>query len=329
MTTATSTVNEDYLDYPKDTDRVAFQLGIDHARFNLRRPRANEVPPDFLLGYSSYTGKRRSTKDWAVKKWLALQLSALKRNIILTDDVTPDFLRSICPVRCPVTLKSLTHGTRSNTDCSIDRLTNNGGYARANLVAMSALANHAKAELSFEEVKAVALSGKAYKGLTPKEWARLLTLMFGAAVSSNGNRGADIIPLCTALPDHIFITPTQLLQEALLADALERNVFAPAPWRQNTKAALGTTTLYDRIVTLLKRELETCTYPYDAWYRMTAFDAFVDWFKAMQPTIALAFQRWNRSHLMRNTENFKYIKTWAIESSGKRNSETQISPPLF
>ena len=45
---------------------------------------------------------------------------------------------------CPVSLVTLTHGERADTDWSIDRLNNNGAYAIGNLAVMSRGANTAK-----------------------------------------------------------------------------------------------------------------------------------------------------------------------------------------
>lgn len=304
----------------------AYQLGVDHARFSLRRPRAGSVPTEFLRGYDSFKGRKKSTGNWAVKKWLALRLSALRRHFILTDDITPDFLEVIRPATCPVTLIPLTTGTGTETDCSIDRLISNGAYAKGNLVAMSAKANNAKGDLTFDEVLENASKPAPQNGLTQKEWARLLTLMFGAEAHANGNRRTTHVPLCTAIPHHIYFQPTQLLQEMLLAEARESNILTKPFWREKTRQSLGNTRLYDATNRALKEELERCEYAYDAWFNMTPFEPYLRWFSAMEPHLARYLQNWNQAHHERNRHQEKYALSWAIDTQGKAHQPTCSGP---
>lgn len=302
-----------------ELSRKAYELGIDHARFNLRRPRAGSLPVEFFRGYDSYRGRKKATRNWAVNKWLALRLSALKRDFILTDDISPDFLEGIRPATCPVTLVALTTGTGTETDCSIDRLISNGAYAKGNLVAMSAKANNAKGDLTFDEVLENASKPAPQNGLSQKEWARLLTLMFGAEAHANGNRRTTHVPLCTAIPHHIYFQPTQLFQEMLLAEARESNILTKPFWREKTRQSLGNTQLYDATNRALKEELERCEYAYDAWFNMTPFEPYLRWFSAMEPYIALHIENWNYNHLERNHRNARHFETWALARYGKRS----------
>lgn len=298
-------------------NQIAFDVGADHARYGLRRPRTKDAPREFLRGFDTYKGPRRKTQDWATNKWLALRLSAIKRNFVLTDDVTPDFLNEIAVTHCPVTLASLTRGTGQDTDCSIDRIISNGGYAQGNIVAMSVRANQAKGDLSFDDVARIALSGDSFRGLTQKEWARLLTIMLGAQVQVNKKHKDLDIPLCTALPPHIFIQPVQLLQAALLSEAKADHMLQVPFWRAETYRAKGDTALYDRVRDALRAELATCDYPYDAWFRMRPFWPFMSWFHEMQPTIALALQRRKQANLKRYDEEARIPATWATCSEGR------------
>ena len=310
-----------------ELSRKAYELGIDHARFNLRRPRAGSLPVEFFRGYDSYRGRKKATRNWAVNKWLALRLSALKRDFILTDDISPDFLEGIRPATCPITLVALTTGTGTETDCSIDRLISHGAYAKGNLVAMSAKANNAKGDLTFDEVLENASKPAPQNGLSQKEWARLLTLMFGAEAHANGNRRTTHVPLCTAIPHHIYFQPTQLFQEMLLAEARESNILTKPFWREKTRQSLGNTRLYDATSRALKEELERCEYPYDAWFNMTPFEPYLQWFSAMEPHLARFLQNWNQAHHQRNRYQDKHALRWGIETQGKAHQQDYSGPP--
>lgn len=309
-----------------EQDRVAFELGQDHARFNLRRPRASEAPNAFLQGYDAYEGKRRNSRTWAVNKWLTLRYSALKRNYVLTDDVTPQFLDQIAAQHCPVTLAPLTRGTGQETDCSIDRLISTAAYARGNLVAMSVKANQAKADLSFEEVRQIAITGGPHRGLSHQEWARILSLMFGAWAQINGNPKGAIFPLCTATPTHLYVQPTQVFQEIILQEVLDLAPRVEPFWRAKTYAAMGSTKLYDDVTAALRCALKHCSYPYDAWTSPDTLPRFIAWFDAMAPALALHLQDWNRTHRERNQSREKYALTWSVATQGKAHKQGQSRP---
>lgn len=98
---------------------TAWLVGVDHAKFNLRRDAS--APQAFLAGYDSWTGRKKKA-DVFVRKWLYLRLSAIKRQRILTSDITPQFLREIVSPICPVSLSPLTTGKDGKTNWSVDIL---------------------------------------------------------------------------------------------------------------------------------------------------------------------------------------------------------------
>lgn len=299
-----------------DFGRVAFELGADHARFNLRRPRAKDVPQAFLHGFDSYTGRKKGAKSWAVKKWLSLRLSALRRNLILADTVTPTFLSEIRITRCPVTLIPLTSGEGAETDISIDRIISHGAYAEGNLVAMSVRANEAKSELTFYEVEDIAKSGKQHGKLSNQEWTRMTSLMFGTQL--NIDEGLDgIFPLCTAIPPRTYFSMTQILQRDILFEALHQTTATTSTWRDMTYEAIGSTALYDRLHQTLNHELSKTDYPYDAWYSMKSLEMYLEWLDGMNCHLAEVV-RGMTSELSPPFNEYENIpKTWSLPTNGR------------
>lgn len=299
-----------------DFGRIAFELGTDHARFNLRRPRAKEVPPDFLRGFDSYNGRKKGTQIWAVKKWLALRLSALKRKLILADNVTPKLLSDIRVKRCPVTLIPLTSGEGTETDISIDRIISHGAYAEGNLVAMSVRANEAKGDLTFFEVRDIAERGKRHGKLSGQEWARMTSLMFGTQIYID-ERLKAICPLCTALPPLTYFAMTQLFQKHILFEALDQTPATMPTWRRLTYEALGSTALYDQLYQTLKHELSKTDYPYDAWYSMRAFEMYLEWIDGMNCYLATETSRVMNELEPLVDEYAHYPQSWSLPTNGR------------
>lgn len=178
-----------------------YDLGWDYAMYGLNLPQPIEsVARDgFELGRVHFHGKTK-TPDRFVRKWLQLRVNAYRRGRLAQDDVTPAFLQEIDTDQCPVTLLKLTHGELVESDWSVDRLNNNGAYARDNLAIISTRANTAKGNKSFEEVVVLSKGTQAVEGLTPREWLRLAVLMFGVSLIEDKSRNM-LLPLATKIPN--------------------------------------------------------------------------------------------------------------------------------
>ena len=171
-------------------DEIGFDVGWDHAMHGV------PVPEHLMLGtladgFRAGTEKRGRARpkeaDRYVRKWLQLRRNAWRRERIFDAGVTPEFIRRIDVPYCPITRERLTYSTGEETDWSVDRLVNDGGYARGNLVVMSTRANKAKDSTTTrdivdraanydEEQKAFFLSDKPLPGLTTEQTMRLYTL---------------------------------------------------------------------------------------------------------------------------------------------------------
>ena len=171
-------------------DKIGFDCGWDHAEYGV-------IIPDHLMvgtladglhaGLAQRGRSRPKEADRYVRKWLQLRRNAWRRERIFDDAVTPEYIRRIDVPYCPITRERLTYSTGEGSDWSVDRLVNDGGYARGNLVVMSTRANKAKDSLTTKQIvdratkydedqKAFFLSSEPLEGMTAEETMRLYTL---------------------------------------------------------------------------------------------------------------------------------------------------------
>ena len=84
---------------------LAFDIGWDFARFG--RPLDLEAGTDIAAGYAAGREHFRvpqHSPNRYVSKWLQLRFNAYRRQRLLSEEVTPGYLKRIdCPV-CPITL---------------------------------------------------------------------------------------------------------------------------------------------------------------------------------------------------------------------------------
>jgi len=208
-----------------DIEEAGRALGHDfHALSQI--PKQTDWPDAVCTGFDAAAhlhgqGHRRPHADRFTRKWLQLRLNAWRRQRAVAADVTPQLLRELDVVRCPVTREVLTHGTLQDTDWSVDRLNNDAAYAASNLAVMSVRANRAKAALGFEEVLARAHAAEVSEGLTPAEWLRLAALMLGPCHATRPHE-APALPLCAPLPRHAVRLALQQVQRLFTEHCLRQ-----------------------------------------------------------------------------------------------------------
>jgi hypothetical protein len=202
-------------------EKIGFEVGWDHAEYGLSLPADFSGPGVMLDGYKAgilRLGQARPKEhDIFTKKWLQLRRSAWRRGRIFEEAVTPRFLVQIAQDNCPICRFEMTSGTGEDTDWSVDRLNNDGGYARGNLVVMSVRANKAKAALTVEEIvkrstefseehQAMVLDSTPLYGLTVQETMRLYTLTVLTSVEHM------VIPSVVMVPPHVPTGVPYILQ---------------------------------------------------------------------------------------------------------------------
>jgi hypothetical protein len=163
-----------------ELQKLSFDLGWDYRIYRLK------LPPDLVgamqEGWDTAKDRTTKTPDRYILKFLYIRFSALKRNRVVSSLITPDLIRVMDETGiCPITRQRLTYGTQTDSDWSLDRINNNGGYAPGNLVVMSARANMAKSTMAVTDIldlveRMVKDKMQVFKGLSLYEWKRLLWL---------------------------------------------------------------------------------------------------------------------------------------------------------
>ena len=219
--------------------------------------------------------------DRFVNKWLQLRINALKRGRVVDDRITTQYLKRIDVSSCPVMRVVLTHGERLDTDWSVDRLNNEGGYAPHNLAVMSTAANRAKGGRSFDEVLGLSRCADCTEGLAPHEWLRMASLMLGACFAPHAGL-APLIPLaapvapCTVQPaaqviQHVF-TLTAGMQAGKNGLVKHFRVACPT---ESARIRLA------RFAETMHRGLKHATPCWDVWLEPELMAAFLAWRSAM------------------------------------------------
>jgi hypothetical protein len=209
--------------YPADPS-VGFELGWDHAHYNVVPPSAHLAPADPLrhgwLAGCAVFGVRTLRPTRQVRKWLQLRLNAWRRGRAFDSfGVTPRLLAQIEVDVCPITGEALTQATGTPTDASVDRVNNDAGYALGNLAVMSVRANQAKASYAWHDalafVRQIENGGlDAIDGLSARHWARLGVLM--SFCTSLKHEEAACLPLLVVPPARLrVLNAVQALQVLL------------------------------------------------------------------------------------------------------------------
>lgn len=165
-----------------DDYKRGFEVGWDFACYGLTRPpyaddggriTAVQVGHDAACHAGKYG---MLPKNRYIIKWLMLRYSSFKRRKEFDPGVTPDYVRRIFTAVCPITSVRLNFTRGDGTDWSIDRLDNNRGYVRGNLICMCTHANFAKDRVTVEDIARTDWS-KPIPGLSLQETLRLYTLL--------------------------------------------------------------------------------------------------------------------------------------------------------
>lgn len=265
-----------------DSVEVGRRLGYDYYR-STRLQAHDAWPASVIEGFEHARARRlpRESADRYVRKWLQLRLGAQQRGRVVADDVTPQLLQRIDLERCPVTREPLTRGERADSDWSLDRLNNDGAYARNNLAVMSTRANRAKGSRSYEQVLALSEGGQESDGLQPMQWLRLAALMLGPCFATRPHE-APCIPLAAAIPMYSVRPAVQQIQHVFTTLAKPQSgknrlirEFKRACIDESAQTRLRT------LAELVHAGLKGLEYPHDVWLAPGVMAAFVAWRSAM------------------------------------------------
>jgi len=173
-------------------DRIAFDIGWDHAAHGLVPPLAvlHAAAPIFQGWQAAKAtfGPRTRTSRRASRQWLALRLRAWQEGAFFDNElVTPNYLGQILADACPVMRTALT-GVAGDPDAAVvTRIDDRAGYTAGNLVTLSARAAEARKAVDLPQAvrraRQAELVGEPVAGLDAGAWWRLAALAsFGQPV---------------------------------------------------------------------------------------------------------------------------------------------------
>lgn len=261
------------------SERQAFQLGRDLGRYRLHPPAGKEGavkwPHEAMQsGYAFGIQQDAQRSDRYIRKLLQLQISAWVRRIPVSSAISAEYLRTLVVPVCPVSGATLTHGTRSDTDWSVDRLENSLGYVPGNLCVVSTRVNRLKSDYSFEALTDQAqtamldgvsdLATELPTGLLVLETFRLAALM---AAPSGYARGQLALypPLATA--PCVWTTPNTTIAAIHVACARSRVEGAAYHRRHRLFHGMGRSTWRESnsLVKAIRHKLAMEVHPADIW----------------------------------------------------------------
>jgi len=268
-----------------DKTEIGRALGADYARYGMKLP--PNAPSAVVEGFaaSAYSIHRAQPADRFIRKWIQLRMGALRRGRYVAPDVDADHVRAIDTALCPVTRGVLTHGVMADTDWSVDRLNNEGGYARGNLAVLSTRANHAKAAHGYKEVRRRSLLAQSCDGLSPAEWLRLACVMFGAC-HTDKNSGGEWLPQATWVPTHSTRSWQAAFQEVLLkgsrtAALRERIAQLLRPFSRDE----GAHQMLCRVLKQLYLQSKDLQFPHDALLDSKVQADIRSWYGQLRPSM--------------------------------------------
>lgn len=248
-----------------DVLEIGRALGWDFAFYGLKP--WNPELPGVAEGYADGQMRQSSHKpdtDRFVRKHLQLRTNALRRGKVVDASLTVKLLEEIDYDMCPVTLTTLTHGEKLDSDWSIDRINNNGAYAENNVVVLSTRANEAKGNKSFDEVFKLANGIETVEGLTPREWLRMTSIMFGPCATENPALKSKLpLPLATRISNYSF-RPEYFQLQRLVLKAAKQSSDKTYVLRQMKKIHPGGADRLDLVVHKVAQNLRHCEYEYDS-----------------------------------------------------------------
>ncbi|TXH00003.1 MAG: hypothetical protein E6R08_00790 [Nevskiaceae bacterium] len=319
----------DRVEVGKEVDRTELgrELGFEMARLGLRLDA--DAPKELLEGFREaiHTGQqgRKSSKPFE-RKLLRLKISAWKRNRVVDDGVTAEFLERIAATHCPITREQMTSGTDSGTDMTMDRVFNEGAYAVGNIACMSARANHAKGALLPLEILSVAHTGEDRDGLTNEEWWRLACL---ACMATPPGYARTSTPMLVYPPVGLMLSNgyvvVQMAMSLIGAGKIgERAIGELRNTVKGKRAKKAFSELRQIIWIATSRELRSCATEQaqrfamcDAWLNPLVTDAFVALLKSTEDhALLIAGARKCTASVSEYRGLNELVGAWALDTGG-------------
>jgi hypothetical protein len=209
--TRISLLPKDALIQLEQKDKIGFDIGRDWAFYHQSLP--DNADAAIYRGHKSNQAHPPGRKevDRFTKKWLQIRYHAYLRNRPVADDVDIALIKLLDRPKCIITGVTLTHGSLSPSDWSVERLCNTAGYAWGNLVIESQLANEARGSMTYEEIHLATKSKRATNGLSPQFWSHYEAMARGPNFWAGHVKG--ITPIAFPTPRLVFFVPSHCLME--------------------------------------------------------------------------------------------------------------------
>jgi hypothetical protein len=300
-----------------DPDSVAFTLGWDYGVHRLNLPETAGTNSAFEKGRLQGLQKHALEDSVFVRKWLQVRFNAWTRRRFVHPDFTPEYIAQIAKPKCPVALIALTIGTLEDTDWSVDRLNNNGAYARGNLAVLSTRVNRAKGRLGYDDVCARADGTFLDESLHTMEWARLASVMEGPC--SAGGSQVRPMPFLVVAPDTL-ISDNHKLQMLVLSTVLQPD---EQPSRRDLLALLSSPAResWMRLRRKLERKMASnMGFPGEAFRATSVWDAYQKWLTVLSDSeLKAAVELVDSTLTPRSSDDRSYVGTFALATRGFLN----------
>lgn len=252
------------------------------------------------------------------RKWLQLRQNALRRGKVVDASITPQFIEFIDYPTCPVTLVELTHSTGLDTDWSVDRVNNDGGYADGNLIVMSVRANRAKSNKSLRETKELLADWSPLPGLSLQESFRLLSLMEKpcSAETDLEPRNTLFTRLCRGTARTNYQNLQHVLVMCTTVDSSSRNIMFRTLSTAHTDTRASASLLKLAYEKLVKRT-KTVEYIYDACGDDDFQTLLERWVDTIPWSRKQAFDAKLESMTGGRGVPKETLRTWSLESKGQ------------
>lgn len=247
-----------------------------------------KLPTAYKDAFDNYRGPAKKP-PYFEGKLLSLRLSAVKRGMVVDRPVTVEFLQRVIGERCPVRRERFRVGGAGDSprNPSIDRLVNDVGYRAGNICALDKKVNVLKKDLAFEDVLQVAQAKVHHGGLTPAEWLRLASLMYGAWARAYKQDDVYLLPLAAIPSPGMFMSTSQATQLFLTRHFAKGGNASAATdlWLGLTRQSDCEDDLFLEFRDLLAAALAEERYPEDVWQRDAVFGTFARWYLACRDAV--------------------------------------------
>jgi hypothetical protein len=269
----------------EEKDKIGFDIGRDWAFYH--QPLPDNADAAIFNGYKSNKAHPPGRKevDRYIKKWLQVRYHAYLRNRPVANDVDSNLIKILDQAQCFITKETLTHGTLSPSDWSVERLCNTAGYAWGNLMIESQRANEARGSMTYEEILNAAKSKRNINGLDSNCWKRYAAIARGPNFWGGHIKGIE--PLCISVPSLIFFVPSHYLMETVFWSVCHRSEQVRIKTHRDLKNFSKSTESKEHIRKLrakIKRKYEDHYRLTNIFNNASCFDAFLKWYESSSIT---------------------------------------------